>query len=179
MTVRLAVGDRALVLVAGMPGAGKSTLLAGLPADDRVSVHDSEGPRTALHRLLPGVPYGGYRWLVHLAHRAGAVAAAASRVPVVVLHLPATDPGTRAAVARLAALTRRSAHLLWLEVDPGIARRGQRDRGRVVPGRSFARHAAAAAEPPECAGWASVTVLDRATAARGLRLDHLATPAHQ
>ncbi len=177
--VRLVLPDRALLLVAGMPGAGKSTLLAGLPADERVSVHDSDGPRTALRRLLPGVPYGGYRWLVHLAHRAGVVAAAASRVPVVVVHLPATDPATRAAVQRLAALTGRSTHLLWLEVDPEQARRGQLERGRVVPGRSFARHAAAAARGPECAGWASVTRLDRAGAAGGLRLDRLTGIAHQ
>lgn len=177
--VRLALPDRALLLVAGMPGAGKSTLLAGLPPDERVSVHDSDGPRAALRRLLPGLPYGAYRWLVHLAHRAGVVAAALSRVPVVVVHLPATDPATRSAVARLAALTGRSAHLLWLDVDPEQARRGQRERGRLVPGRSFARHAAAAAQAPDGAGWASTTRLDRAGAAGGLRLDHLTGVAHQ
>ncbi|CAA9429339.1 MAG: hypothetical protein AVDCRST_MAG66-3195, partial [uncultured Pseudonocardia sp.] len=32
---------------------------------------------------------------------------------------------------------------------------------------------------PECAGWASVTRLDRARAAGGLRLDHLTGVAHQ
>ncbi len=170
--MRLGVSGRALVLVAGMPGAGKSTLLAGMPSDPRVSVHDSDGPRAALRRRFPRLPYRYYRWLVHLWHRSGIVAAALSRVPVVVMHLPAADPGTRAALVRLATLTRRSAHLLWLQVDPAEARRGQLRRGRVVPGRSFARHAEAAARPPDPAGWAAVVVVDRARAREGLRLDH-------
>ncbi|MCX6465530.1 MAG: Zeta toxin [Pseudonocardiales bacterium] len=170
--VRLDLPPRALLLVAGIPGAGKSTLLAGMSPDPRVSVHDSDGPRAALRRMLPGLPYGCYRWLVHLCHRTGALVAAVSRVPVVVVHLPATDPGTRAAVARLAALTGRSAHLLWLDVAPAEARRGQETRGRLVPGASFARHAEAARTLPGCAGWASVTVTDRAGVRGGLRLAH-------
>lgn len=170
--VRLELPGRALVLVAGMPGAGKSTLLAGLPADPRVRVLDSDAQRAGLGRVLPGVPYGSYRWLVHLLHRAGVLWAAASATPVVVVHLPATDPGTRAALARLAALTGRSAHLLWLRVDPAEALRGQARRGRIVPGASFTRHAAAAAHVPEAAPeWAGVTVLDRERARAGLVLD--------
>jgi predicted kinase len=170
--VRVGAPGRALVLVAGVPGAGKSTLLASLPPDPRVAVLDSDAQRAALHRALPRVRYRHYRALVHLWHRAAVVAAAASAVPVVVVHLPATDPGTRAAVARLAALTGRAAHLVWFTVDPEEARRGQHERGRVVPEASFARHAAAAAQPPDEAGWASVTVTDRARARGGLRLDH-------
>ncbi len=170
--MRVELSCRALVLVAGMPGAGKSTLLAGLPVDARVVVLDSDVQRAALRRALPGVPYRSYRGLVHLLHRLAVVRAAVSRVPVVVAHLPATDPGTRAALARLAALTGRSAHLLWLHVEPADALRGQAVRGRVVPGRSFTRHAAAAARPPgPSPEWASVTVLDRARARAGLVLD--------
>lgn len=170
--MRLAVGERALVLVAGMPGAGKSTLLAGLPVDARVAVLDSDTQRATLGRALPHVSYRWYRWLVHLLHRAAVAWAALSRTPVVVVHLPATDPGTRAALARLAALTGRGAHLLWLRVDPAEALRGQARRGRVVPTRSFARHAEAAAQVPRPSPeWASVTVLDRAGARAGLVLD--------
>ena len=170
--VRLELGERSLVLVAGMPGAGKSTLLAGLPADPRVRILDSDSQRTVLRRAFPGAPYGLYRWLVHLLHRSGVLCAAMSAAPVVVVHLPATDPGMRTAVARLAAVTGRSAHLLWLHVDPAEALRGQARRGRVVPGASFTRHAAAAADVPgPSPEWAGVTVLDRERARAGLVLD--------
>lgn len=172
--IDIAVRGRALLLVAGVPGAGKSTLLASLPPDPRVAVLDSDAQRAALRRALPRARYRHYRALVHMWHRAAVVVAAASAVPVVVVHLPATDPGTRAAVARLAALTGRSAHLVWFTVDPGEARRGQHERGRLVPDASFARHAAAAARTPDGHGWASVTVTDRTRARGGLRLDHVA-----
>ncbi|MDN5749762.1 MAG: AAA family ATPase [Pseudonocardia sp.] len=179
---RLALPRRALVLVAGMPGAGKSTLLAGLPPDPRVVVLDSDAQRAALGRTLSWLPYRHYRWLVHLLHRWAVLRAAVSRVPVVVVHLPATDPAARVAVAVLAALTGRGAHLLWLDVDPADALRGQAHRGRVVPDRSFHRHAAAATRIPiPSPGWAGVTVLDRARARAGLALDppvrHTPAPA--
>jgi hypothetical protein len=98
------------------------------------------------------------------------------------LHLPATQPSTRSAMARLAAVTRREAHLLWLQADAAEARRGQYARGRVVQAASFCAHArraeAAAAEllgdPPP--GWRSVTVLDREAARGGLRLDTGSAP---
>jgi predicted kinase len=174
--VRVVVPERALVLVAGMPGAGKSTLLAALPPDPRVAVLDSDAQRAALRRLLPGVRYRHYRWLVHLLHRLLVLRAACSAVPVVVVHLPATDPATRAVLARLAALTGRRAHLLWLHVDAADARRGQRERGRVVPPSSFSAHAARAATTTAAlrngptGGWHEVRVLDRAATAGGLRL---------
>lgn len=71
-----------------------------------------------------------------------------------------------------------AAHLLWLHVDASDALRGQRERGRVVPGNSFHRHAGRAeattralgAGVPE--GWDEVRVLDRATTSGGLRLAH-------
>jgi predicted kinase len=175
--VRLAVPGRTLLLVAGMPGAGKSTLLASLPAADGLTVLDSEAQRAALRPVAHGVPYAWQRPVVHLLHRTAVVAAAVSATPTVVVHLPATQPGTRAAVARLAAVTARAAHLLWLQVDAEEARRGQHERGRVVPESSFCAHARRAAataarlisEPPP--GWQTVTVIDRAAARGGLRLD--------
>jgi predicted kinase len=174
--VRVAVPTRALVLVAGMPGAGKSTLLAALPPDPRVAVLDSDVQRAALRRALPGLRYRHYRWLVHLLHRLAVLRAACSAVPVVVVHLPATDPATRAVLARLAALTGRTAHLLWLHIDAADALRGQRERGRVVPHGSFSAHAARAASTTEAlrdgpaGGWHEVRILDRAATAGGLRL---------
>ncbi|HYH28960.1 MAG TPA: AAA family ATPase [Pseudonocardia sp.] len=175
--VRLALPGRTLLLVAGMPGAGKSTLLSTLPAADGLAVLDSESQRAALRPLARGVPYAWQRPVVHLLHRSAVVAAALSATPTVVVHLPATEAGTRAAVARLAAVTRRAAHLLWLQVDAEEARRGQYERGRLVPEASFQGHARRAAvtaaellaAPPP--GWRSVTVLDRAAARGGLRLD--------
>jgi predicted kinase len=176
--VCLALPGRTLLLVAGMPGAGKSTLLAGLPARRGQVVLDSDTYRTALRRVLPGVPYAAYRPLVHLWHRLAVVVAAFSSAPTVVVHLPATDPSTRVAVARLAAITGRTAHLLWLHVGAEEARRGQVERGRVVPEASFAAHAeraaTTAAELREAAtdpDWAGVTVLDRAAARAGLVLE--------
>jgi predicted kinase len=175
--VRLALPGRTLLLVAGMPGAGKSTLLASLPAADGLVVLDSEAQRAALRPLARGVPYALQRPVVHLLHRSAVVAAAVSATPTVVVHLPATQPGIRAVVARLAAATRREAHLLWLQADAGEARRAQYERGRVVPEASFSAHAQRAertaaellGDPPP--GWRSVTVLDRASARGGLRLD--------
>jgi predicted kinase len=174
--LELPLPGRTLLLVAGMPGAGKSTLLAELPRARGVRVVDSDAQRSALRRVLPAVPYDRYRPLVHVLHRTALVLAALSPAPTVVAHLPATDPATRAAVSRLAAVGRRTAHLVWLDVDPCVARRGQRERGRLVPEPSFARHAERAtgtaallsAGPQQ--GWRSVTVLDRAAARAGLRL---------
>jgi energy-coupling factor transporter ATP-binding protein EcfA2 len=176
---RIQLPGRTLLLVAGMPGAGKSTLLAGLAGAGAAGlvVLDSEAYRVALRRALPGVPYAWYRPLVHLWHRLAVLMAAGSQAPTMLVHLPATDQRTRAAIARLAAATRRSAHLLWLDVDPVEARRGQLDRGRVVPESSFAAHAgqavsssAALRTGPPPAGWAGVTVIDRAAARSGLDL---------
>lgn len=176
---RMVLPGRTLLLVAGMPGAGKTTLLAALPARPDVVVLDSDAFRSALAATLPvprAVPYAWVRPLVHLLHRFAVLRAACSGVPAVVVHLPATARGTRATVARLAALTRREAHLLWLDVDPAAARRGQNERGRVVPESLFDTHAARAAvstaelRSGHAAGFASVTLLDRRAARAGLSL---------
>jgi AAA domain len=175
--VRLALPGRTLLLVAGMPGAGKSTLLARLPRTPGLAVLDSEEHRAALALRFPGVPYVRYRPLVHLRHRLAVVRAAGSDAPTVVVHLPATSAVTRTAVALLAALTGRAAHLLWLDVERDEALRGQRDRGRTVPSRSFAGHARRAGVTTarlrvrRPSGFASVTVLDRVSARAGPVLD--------
>ena len=175
--VRLAVPGRTLVLVAGLPGAGKSTLLAGLPRHLGTVVLDSDDHRAALARRFPRLPYHRYRALVHLRHRLAVVRAAASDTSTVVVHLPATSAVLRAAVALLAVLTGRAAHLLWLHVDPDDALRGQHDRGRLVPSGSFAGHArravaaAAALRDGHAPGWRTVTVVDRTAARAGLVLD--------
>ncbi|GAA4847324.1 AAA family ATPase [Pseudonocardia benzenivorans] len=177
--VRLDVPGRSLVLVAGLPGAGKSTLLAGLAGDPAVAVLDSQTQRAAAGSR---VPYGLVRPFVHLAHRAGVVAAAVFGPRCVLVHLPATAPGLRATVRGLARLSGRDPHLVWVDADPAQALRGQHARGRTVRPEAFDRHVAAAdglagrlrrGEVDE--GWASVRVLDRADTGRGLRVD--TTPA--
>jgi hypothetical protein len=122
------------------------------------------------------VPYRRYRPLVHAWHRLALLVAAFSTVRTVVVHLPATSARTRAAVAWLARLTGRAAHLLWVHAAPADARAGQRARGRVVREASFAGHAGRALTtlaalrdgPPP--GFVDVTVLDRGAAADGLDL---------
>jgi hypothetical protein len=176
--VRLRLPGRSLVLVAGMPGAGKSTMLRSVRPRPGLVVLDSDAQRDALVRLAPRMPYARLRPLVHLLHRLAVVVAALGGAPTVVVHLPATAPRLRRATILLARLSRRAPHLVWFDVDPADALRGQRERGRVVEPGSFARHAeraegvterlrtGALAEP-----WRTVTVLDRPTAARGLTLD--------
>jgi predicted kinase len=174
----LALPDRALLLVAGMPGAGKSTLLRGVAQRPGLRILDSDTYRSRMAAVMGAVPYARYRPVVHAWHRLAVVVAAVSGAPTVVVHLPATDPRMRAAVAALAVLTGRAPHLVWLHVDPEDALRGQRERGRVVPGSSFLGHArrAAATTAALRAGegvrrWRSVTVLDRDAARDGLHLD--------
>ena len=175
--MRVRLPGRTLLLIAGMPGAGKSTLLAGVPPRPGLRVLDSDAHRVALARRFPRLPYGRYRPLVHLLHRLALVRAACSDTPTVVVHLPATAASTRVAVALLALLTGRAAHLLWLHADPDEALVGQRERGRVVPSGSFAGHARRAVATHDrlrsgrASGFRSITVLDRAGARAGLVLD--------
>jgi len=175
--LRLRVPGRSLVLVAGVPGAGKSTLLRGLPPRPGVRVLDSESYRNRFARVLPGTPYARVRPLVHLLHRSAAILAAAGRAPTVVVHLPATGRGLRRGALRLARATGRSAHLVWVDAAPEEAVRGQARRGRMVAGRSFARHvvraegvAARIADGRLDEPWAGAVVLDRGAAAHGLDL---------
>lgn len=191
MPLLIALPDRALLLIAGMPGAGKTTLLQRLWASrnspsDSVVVLDSDAIRAALARRWPMAPYRRYRPLVHLLHRLVIGRAALGTVPVLVVHLPATGAPTRAALAGLALLTGREAHVVWLDADPRQARAGQLARGRVVSAGSFARHSRRAIaitrrlrQGDRLPGWRSATLLDRTTARRGIVLyvpDHITAP---
>ncbi len=166
---RLQPGDRAFVLVAGIPGAGKSSLLRELPVGAEQTVLDSEPLRARLRVRVPaGLAYRHYRPLVHLWHRARIVTAALGGRDMVVVHLPATWAYTRWWLWMLAVLAGRRRYLVWVDADAETARRGQRARGRVVDAAGFARHVRRggafagrlrAGRPP--AGWL-VTVRDRA-----------------
>ncbi len=123
-------------------------------------------------RLL-SLPYRLLRPLVHLEHHAR-IALAVLLAPRngVVVHETATRVASRRWLLALAHLTRRSAHLLLLDVDPGTARAGQLARGRAVPSASQRRHAArwrmlrgqAVRGVLSAEGWTSVLLLDRAGA---------------
>ncbi len=182
MPLLIALPDRALLLIAGMPGAGKTTLLQRLSAlrdspSDSVVMLDSDAIRAALGRRWPMAPYRRYRPLVHLLHRLLIGRAAFGAVPVLVVHLPATGAPTRTALAGLARLTGREAHVVWLDADPTQARAGQHARGRVVSAGSFARHSRRAVavtrrlqQGDRLLGWRSATLLDRAAARRRIVL---------
>jgi len=175
---RLPVSGRSLVLVAGLPGAGKTTLMRTLPPDRTLRISDSDQVRAAVLPLLPGrTRYGLVRPAVHLLHRASLVGLSLGRAPAVVVHLPATSARLRRAVTRLARLSRRTAHLVWLDVAAAEARQGQRARGRMIPARSFERHARQAERTSEQVvarsldeGWATTLRLDRRAAQDGLQI---------
>jgi hypothetical protein len=154
--VELSFPSDAVVVVAGVPGAGKTTLIRR--AVDRGVAHvvdTDDRPRRG--RLL------------YLGHYARIVAAVARRRPVVI-HSRGTQPAARRAIAALAALRGRPAHLVMLDADRGEAESGQRARGRTVArdemDRQVARWRGLMARRPADEGWASVVVLDRAQAAR-------------
>lgn len=131
-----------LVLVGGVPGAGKTTAIARATDDlAHVSAVDPEHVSWWLRRRLPGVPYRGYRWLVHLAHTFRVLVhlldgpRAGRRL---VIHDPGTRIGRRRLFLGLARLTGWRTVLLYVDVDRPAAQDGQRKRGRVV--RSFDEH---------------------------------------
>lgn len=132
-----------LVLVGGVPGAGKTTAIARATNGLHwVRAVDPEHIMLWLRRRLPDrAPYQAYRWLVHLLHTLSVLAHLLSG-PRTGRRLVVHDPGTRArrrslflALARLAGWR---PVLLYVDVDRGTARDGQRRRGRVV--RSFSEH---------------------------------------
>jgi predicted kinase len=168
---RLTFAPRSLVVVGGLPGSGKTTLLERLGAIPGAVVLDSADVMRAWRRLP--LPYRILRPLVHLEHHARIGGALLLRPrDGVVVHETATRGAARRWMLALARLSRRPAHLLLLDVDPGTARAGQLARGRVVPAASQRRHAARWLALREDAArgvlpgedWASVRLLDRAGA---------------
>ncbi|GIH96158.1 ATP-binding protein [Planobispora siamensis] len=168
-----------LVLLTGLPGAGKSTLLDrlyGLRGDetapvnaDGVLIIDSRQSRAWWSPRLVALHPRLRTPIVHTTHMARIVGAVL-RGHTVVAHSRGTWPHILYGLAWFARLRGTQMHLVMLDVDPEIARKGQISRGRVVSTVLFARHcrrwdrlvsrARTGALPPA----ASVTVLDRSSA---------------
>jgi predicted kinase len=156
--VQLSFPANAVVVVAGVPGAGKTTLIRRAVDRDVARVVDTDDRRDA-----------GRRRLLYPGHYARIVAAIAGRRPIVI-HSRGTHPAARRAIAALAAVRGRPAHLVLLDAARHEAESGQRARGRTVAraemDRQEARWRRLMARRPAHEGWASVVALDRARAAR-------------
>jgi hypothetical protein len=155
--MRLTYPSNAVIVVAGVPGAGKTTLIRRAVDREAVRVVDTDDRRR--DRRGP---------LLYAGHYLRIAAALAGRRPAVI-HSRGTHASLRRAIARLAALRGRPAHLVLLDAERGEAEAGQRARGRTVaPGemeRQVARWRRLLASRPEGEGWASVVVLSREQAA--------------
>jgi predicted kinase len=164
--VRLTFESNAVVVVAGVPGAGKTTLIRRAIDRDAVRVVDTDDQRAA-----------GRRRLLNTAHYARIAAAIAGRRPVVI-HSRGTRAVARRAIALLARLRGRPAHLILLDAGRAEAEAGQRARGRTVAPadmrRQVARWGRLMASGPGSEGWASVVVLDRGQAARTRAIEFVA-----
>jgi GTPase SAR1 family protein len=152
--VDLSFPSNAVVVVAGVPGAGKTTLIRRAVDREVARVVDTDDHRR--ERLL------------YVRHYLRIATAVAGRRPAVI-HSRGTHPMARRAIAALAALRRRPAHLVLIDADRAEAEAGQRARGRTVAAaemdRQVARWRRLMARRPAGEGWASVVVLDRAGAA--------------
>ncbi|MFI8951821.1 AAA family ATPase [Streptomyces sp. NPDC053750] len=164
----LLFGPRDLVVITGLPGSGKSTLMKRTVRGPRI---DSQDARDRWARRMPRfLPYALYRPLVRLAHYAGLRRALRSGEGVVV-HDCGTQAWVRGWLAREARRRDGTLHLLLLDVDPGEALAGQRERGRGVSRYAFLRHRAAntrllrsVTEGTLPAGCTSAILLDRPAA---------------
>lgn len=163
-----------LVVVSGLPGSGKSTLIARAAQGRGI---DSQDARERWEHRVPGLlPYAVYRPLVRLAHYAGLRRALRSGESVVV-HDCGTQAWVRRWLAREARRRGTALHLLLLDVTPGTAREGQRERGRGVSGYAFGRHRRAVGRLVRDAergvvprGCASAVLLDRPAASALTRI---------
>ncbi|GAA3446188.1 ATP-binding protein [Planomonospora venezuelensis] len=172
---------RSLVLLTGLPGAGKSTLLDRLyglrgdetrpvTAGDAVVIDSRQSRAWWAPRLAP-LPPRLRTPIVHTTHMARIVRAVL-RGHAVVAHSRGTWPHIMYGLAWVARLGGAEMHLVMLDVEPGVARKGQLTRGRVVPAGLFTWHcrrwrrivarARTGAVPPAV----SATVLDRPAADR-------------
>jgi len=95
-----------------------------------------------------------------------------------VIHSRGTHAAPRRAIALLARLARRPAHLVLPGAPRAGAEAGQRRRGRMVPEAEMERHVARwrrlMRRIPAGEGWASVVVLDREQAAATSQFDFVA-----
>jgi hypothetical protein len=155
--VQLSFPANSVVVVAGVPGAGKTTLIRRAVDRNLARVVDTEDHREA----------GGHR-LLYAGHYLRIVLAVAGRRPAVI-HSRGTHSAARLAIAALAALRGRPAHLVMIDAARVEAEAGQRARGRTVPpaemDRQLARWRRLMARHPRREGWASVVVLTREQAA--------------
>ncbi|WP_307680222.1 AAA family ATPase [Streptomyces sp. V4I2] len=161
----LLFGPRDLVVITGLPGSGKSTLMRRTVKGTRIDSQDTRDRWDG--RLSRFLPYAVYRPLVRVAHYAGLRRALRSGKGVVV-HDCGTQAWVRGWLAREARRRGGTLHLLLLDVAPGTALAGQRERGRGVSRYAFLRHRGAAARlissveqgdlPPGCG---SAVLIDR------------------
>ncbi|GAA4087559.1 AAA family ATPase [Nonomuraea soli] len=188
-TRKLTFRPGSLVIITGLPGAGKSTLLRRLYGlsgqEDRphlhgpVSIIDSGQSRLTWAGRLSWAPKQ-VRTAVVWATHVGRISRALSAGRSVVAHNRGGHPLVLYGFAWLA--RRGGLHLILLEVDPEQARQGQRSRGRVVPGPTFARHVRrheallARVRTGDLEPAASVTVLTRPAADLVEAIDFTAGP---
>lgn len=134
-----------LLLLGGIPGAGKSTLIRQV-ADRNPDVRtlDPETPARWLATRLPEVPYRLYRPLAHLWHAVATLALVLFGPPsdrrTLLVHDPATRPGRRELLGRIARARGWRTSLVMIDVPRAAAIDGQRARGRIVRSTSFERH---------------------------------------
>ncbi|MGW0820781.1 AAA family ATPase [Streptomyces sp. NPDC002845] len=138
----LSFGPDDLVVVTGLPGSGKSTLMRRAVPGVRIDSQDTRDRFDA--RLARFLPYAVYRPFVRFAHYAGLRRALRAGGGVVV-HDCGTQAWVRGWLAREARRRGGVLHLLLLDVTPGQARDGQRERGRGVSRYAFVRHRGAMA----------------------------------
>lgn len=106
--------------------------------------------------------------LLYVRHYLRIAVAIGGRRPAVI-HFRGTHLAARRAIAAVAAVRGRSAHLVMLDAGRDEAEAGQRARGRTVPraemDRQLARWRRLVARRPRREGWVTVVVLTREQAA--------------